>query len=142
MDASPSPRRRRARRPLPALLAGLALLFAAGLLPPAAPRLMEVSAPAPGERVDPGPVRVMVRFDPRFRVAPETFRVLLNGADVTPELLTGRNGAIGELHGVLDGINVLRFEVFGSGPGWGDRLFEQRQEVHVLVRTPQTWTRG
>ena len=121
-----------------AVLTAAALAGAAALTPPP----FEVVKPAPGAVVGVGGVEVMVRFPAEERVAVETFRVLLNGADTTGEFITGANGAYGRLHGVLDGENVLRFEVFGRRWWLPAMLLEEAREVRFLVRLPQNLDRG
>jgi hypothetical protein len=125
------------------ILLGAALLGAGALaLSAATPVLMQVVQPAPGTVVGAAGVEVMVLFPPGSRVAVDTFRVLLNGADATSEFTTGTNGAYGRLHELLDGENRLRFEVFGRRwwlPGW---LVEEAREVRFLVRQPQDLDRG
>jgi hypothetical protein len=121
----------------------LAATAGAPSLPPAGPTLIEVVSPAPGEVVGIEGLQVWVRFPSGGRIAPETFRVLLNGADVTEAIATGENGAYGELHGLLEGENVLRLEVFGRAPGCArSLLFEQTRVVHVRMRPPLSLHRG
>jgi hypothetical protein len=108
----------------------------------ATPELMHVDRPRPGSVVGLEGVEVMVRFPPGSRVAVETFRVLLNGADTTAEFTTGENGAYGRLHGLLDGENRLRFEAFGRRWWLPGRLVEEAREVRFLVRRPQDIDRG
>lgn len=84
----------------------------------------------------------MVQLPMDGRVDPDGLRVLLNGADVTDDLLTGRNGAHGRLHGLLDGENVLRFEVTGPSYWMDDRRFENAREVRFMVRRPLDTNRG
>jgi hypothetical protein len=106
------------------------------------PELLEVVAPRQGAVVGLDGVEVMVRFPSESRVAAQTFRVLLNGADMTHEITTGGNGAYGRLHSLLDGENVLRFEVFGRRWWLPGILVEEAREVHFLVRLPQSLNRG
>jgi hypothetical protein len=85
---------------------------------------------------------VVVRFPEIERVAPETFRALLNGADVTDAFTTGENGAYGRLFALLDGENVLRVEVFAM-PCWPPGLFlEYGREAPVIHRRPLDVNRG
>ena len=90
-----------------------------------------------GEIVGIGGVEVMIRFPLKRGVEANTFVALLNGADVTSEFTTGKNGAIGRLVGVLDGENTLQFEVQGDRGGVPDRLLRDTREVRFLVRLPQ-----
>jgi len=108
----------------------------------ATPTLLWVIEPRGGSVVGLEGVPVMVRFPDEARVLPETLRVRLNGADVTAKLVTGSNGASGQLHELLDGENVLRFEVSGHRGGLPDVTVEQSREVHFLVRLPQDLNRG
>ncbi len=121
--------------------AGLALAVVLGPLLGSS-GLLEVVSPSPGQVVGVGGVEVMVRFADLERVAPETFRVLLNGADATPEFTTGENGAYGQLHGLLDGENVLRFEVFARRWWLPGLWLEEAQEVRILVRLPHAAQRA
>ena len=139
---SPEPRRRGAGRRVLArtllLVPGVLVL----LVSPGGPRLVSIVSPRPGEVVGLEGVFVMVRVPDDERVAPETLRVLLNGADVTGELMTGQNGAVGRLHGLLDGENVLRIEV-DAASWWADgRRFASGREVRFLVRPPLDTNRG
>jgi hypothetical protein len=92
--------------------------------------------------VGPEGLEVMVRFTAQERVAPETFRVLLNGADVTESFTTGENGSVGRLHGLLDGENRVRAEVFGRSRLAPWLLVEQAHEVRVTHRRPLDLDRG
>ncbi len=110
-------------------------------LPPNGPLLMEIVSPQPGETIGLGGIELLVQF-PRTGAASETFRALLNGADVTDLLTTGENGCYGHLLGVLPGDNLLRLEIFGRVP-WSDgQLFEQSREVRVRMRPPQNLDQG
>jgi hypothetical protein len=60
-------------------------------LPPNGPVLLEVVSPQPGEAIGLGGIELLVQFPPAGAAA-ETFRALLNGADVTRLLTTGENG--------------------------------------------------
>jgi hypothetical protein len=104
--------------------------------------LADVLSPRPGAVVGLEGVEVLVRFRPGEATAPETFRALLNGADVTDLFQTGENGAYGRLHALLEGENVLRIEVFGRAPWRRGRWFEQAREVHVRLRPPLDASRG
>lgn len=127
------------------LLAGTALLLGGPwLLPFAARPTLEIVRPEPGERVGIDGVELLLRFreDADPRITPPSFRVLLNGADVTRELTTGENGASGRITGLLDGENVIRVEVLGR-PLWpAGLLTPERREVRVLVRRPLDFDQG
>jgi hypothetical protein len=122
-----------------------ALLGSALLLPlvsPGGPRLVSIVSPSPGEVFGLEGVFVMVRLPDDERVAPATLRVLLNGADVTGQLTTGQNGAVGRLYGVVDGENLLRIEVRAES-WWADgRPFASAREVRFRVRPPLDANRG
>ncbi len=98
--------------------------------------MLHVESPRPGQVVGPDGVEVLVRFARGGRAAAETFRATLNGAEITPALTAGENGAWGRLHGLLDGENVLRVAVFGRGWAGGARYFEQVREVRFRLRRP------
>ena len=110
-------------------------------LPPNGPVLLEVVSPRPGATIGLDGIEVLVQF-PQVDAASETFRALLNGADVTDLLTTGENGCYGRLLGLLPGDNVLRLEVFGRVPWSSDQLFEQSREVRVRMRPPQNLDQG
>lgn len=121
--------------------AGLAAVAVAPSLPPYGPTLIEVLRPAPGATVGLEGVELLVRFPSSplgDLAASETFRALLNGADVTDSLITSQNGAYGQLSGLLEGDNVLRLEIFGRLPWSRDSLFEQARELHVRMRPPRS----
>ena len=119
----------------PGVVVALALLWAA-------PAPLELESPKVGEVVGTRGLEVVVRFPEIGRVAPETFRVLLNGADVTEAFTTGENGAYGRLFALLDGENVLRVEVFAT-PRWPPGLFfEYGREARVVHRRPLDVHRG
>ena len=123
---------------------GAALLLVVALwpsLPPNGPVLLEVVSPRPGATIGLDGIEVLVQF-PQVEAASETFRALLNGADVTDLLTTGENGCYGKLLGLLPGDNVLRLEVFGRVPWSDDQLFEQSREVRVRMRPPQNLDQG
>lgn len=130
-------------RPARALVTAIALCAVAlwPSLPPNGPVLMEVVSPAPGATIGLEGIELLVQF-PGDAAAAETFRALLNGADVTDLLTTGENGCYGQLLGLLPGDNLLRLEIFGRAP-WSDRqLFEQSREVRVRMRPPQNLDQG
>ncbi len=139
-----SPRGR--RRPIWRWMAGFLGLLAAGglvaLISPGGPGLVSVVSPRAGEVVGLEGVLVMVRVPEDDRVEADTLRVLLNGADVTQELTTGQNGAVGRLHGLLDGENVLRIEVEASSWWFDDRRFASSHEVRFFARRPLDLDRG
>ncbi len=97
--------------------------------------LLEVLTPDSGDQRPLGGIEVVVRFPREHRVAPETFRCLLNGEDVTDQLTVGRNGAGGSVYPLQEGTNTLRFEVFGRG-WWATRYFEDSVEVDVRASGP------
>lgn len=135
------------RRPLgrrgSAWLAALAVLGLGALIASAAtPSLIWVQKPTQGAVVGLEGVAVMVRFPNQGRVEAESFRLRLNGADVTASLTTGENGAFGHLYELLDGENVLRFEIRGDRGGYPPGVVRETREVHVLVRRPQDLDRG
>jgi hypothetical protein len=113
----------------------------AGLVPLGRP-LLRVESPRSGDVVGPGGLEVMVRFTDGGRVAPETFRVLLNGADVTESFTTGENGSVGHLHSLLDGENRVRAEVFGRSRFVPWLLVEEGEEIAVTHRRPLDLDRG
>jgi hypothetical protein len=126
----------------PGLLAVGFLLGFALVVVAAEPPLLDVLEPSEGSVVGLGGVEVTVVFAEGERVAPGTFRVLLNGADMTSRFTTGRNGAHGRLFGLLDGENRLRFEVFGRRWWLPGMLLEEAREVRFLVRLPQDTNRA
>ena len=134
-------RGRRARRAAAVVLTAAALALGAGAAWWATHPLLEVAAPPDQERVGLEGVEVLVRFA-RERVEAATFRVLLNGADVTGELEVATNGASGRLVGLLDGPNHLRFEVFGRSPWPPGLLVEEGWERVVWFRRPLGTDRG
>ena len=120
----------------------LALGALALLISPGGPALVSIESPEDGETVGIEGVWVMVRVPDDERVEADSLRVLLNGADVTPQLTTGQNGAVGRLHGLLDGENVLRVEVRARSFWSDDRHFERRREVRFFARRPLDLDRG
>jgi hypothetical protein len=103
--------------------------------------LLEVVSPQSGDAIGLDGIELLVQF-PGAGAASETFRALLNGADVTDLLTTGENGCYGQLFGLLPGDNLLRLEVFGRVPWSDDQLFEQSREVRVRMRPPQNLDQG
>ncbi len=95
--------------------------------------LLEFHSPRAGQLVPVGSIEVIVGFPSADRVVPETFRCLLNDRDVTPDLTLGRNGAGGSVHGLLEGENRLRVEVFGRG-WWPGRFLEDALELTFRVQ--------
>ncbi|MGH7535914.1 MAG: hypothetical protein ACREMG_10035 [Gemmatimonadales bacterium] len=131
------------RRALRVSLTALAALAVGVLVASSStPSLIWVQKPSEGARIGIEGVEVLVRFPQQSRVATETFRVLVNGADVTAQLTTGANGASGLLAGLLEGENLLRFEVQGDRGGWPGHFGTEAREVRVLVRLPQGLDRG
>jgi hypothetical protein len=104
--------------------------------------LLELESPKAGDVVGTRGLEVVVRFPEIERVAPETFRVLLNGADVTEAFTTGENGAYGRLFALLDGENVLRVEVFAALCWPQGLFFEHEREARILHRRPLDVNRG
>ena len=135
-------RRRRRRLWRLGRAALLTIAWCALLSSASTPSLLWVQAPLEGEVVGIGGVEVMIRFPRERGVEAHTFIALLNGADVTQEFTTGKNGAIGRLFGVLDGENTLHFEVQGDRGGAPDRLLRDTREVRFLVRRPQSVDRA
>jgi hypothetical protein len=137
------------------LVSGVALALLALPLVPGAPELarnavraallggplLELRSPLGGQIVAEGGVDVFVSFRDAERVAPGTFRCLLNGRDVTADLTQGRNGAVGSLIGAIEGDNHLRVEVFGRS-AWLDRFVEDADEVSFRVRPLVNLDRG
>ncbi len=97
------------------------------------PPLLELRLPEPGQQVQVGAVEVLVGFRDSQRVAPDTFRCLLNGDDVTQRLTLGSNGAGGSLVGLTAGRNRLRIEVFGRS-WWGRSFVQEAHQVDFEVR--------
>ena len=99
-------------------------------------------SPSPGDVIGLEGVDVMVRFPRDRSVDLETFRVRLNGADVTEYFTTGRNGAAGQLFETLDGDNTLEIEVRGDRGGLPGRQLGDSREIRFLVRRPIHLDRG
>jgi hypothetical protein len=106
------------------------------------PSPLELESPKAGEVVGTRGLEVVVRFPEISRVAPETFRVLLNGADVTDAFTTGENGAYGRLFALLDGENVLRVEVFAVSCWPPGLFFEYEREARIVYRRPLDVNQG
>jgi hypothetical protein len=94
--------------------------------------LMELASPLPGERLPITAVELLVTFRNERAVA-DTFRCLLNGADVTALLTLAQNGAGGTLFPLREGRNTLRVEVFGRAL-LGDRIVEDALEIEFETR--------
>ena len=105
------------------------------------PRLLDVQAPEPGGWRQVGGVRVLVRFPSEERVAPETFRCLLNGRDVTEQLTVGVNGVAGTVAPLLEGENTLELEIFGRG-WWSGRYYQDGAAIRLDARSPIGLDRG
>jgi len=134
---------RRRRLPAAALAATLLLLvFPAVLLGFFGKDLLVLESPGPGEVIGLTGVPVLVNLPIDGRVEPSTLRILLNGADVTNQLETARNGAAGRLSGLLEGENVLRVEVFVRLPWLPVAWIESAREVRILFRPPANLDRG
>ncbi len=88
-----------------------------------------------------GGLEVVVRFPREERIAANTFRCLLNGADVTDQLTVGRNGAAGHVYPLLEGQNELACQVFGRG-WWASRYFQDAALVRVRARGPLSFDTG
>ena len=105
------------------------------------PPLLQVREP----RLQPfrllGGADVLIEFSSQDRVAPETFRCLLNGRDVTDQLTVGRNGVAGSVAPLLEGSNTLRLEVFGRS-WWGGRYFQDSHELVLDARAPLSMDRA
>jgi hypothetical protein len=124
-------------------VAGLVLVAAALVQPTLAGAVLraalfgrpvfDLRTPQPGQVLAQGEVEVFVHFDDATRIAPETFRCILNGRDVTGELTRARNGAVGSLIGAVEGENHLRVEVFARA-WWSERYFEDSRDVTFRVR--------
>ena len=103
--------------------------------------LLDVHAPGAGGWRQVGGVRVLVRFSDEDRVAPETFRCLLNGRDVTDQLTVGANGVAGSVAPLLEGQNTLELQVFGRG-WWGGRYYQDGARIRLDARPPIGLDRG
>lgn len=103
--------------------------------------LLDLRAPLDGQWVAQGKVEIIVQFPSAERTSSETFRCLLNGHDVTPDLTRAENGAAGSVLGAVEGENHLRVEVFGR-PWWGGPFLEDSIERHFRVRPLPTMDRA
>jgi hypothetical protein len=112
------------------------------LVSPGGPDVVSVLSPQPGQVVGLSGVPVVAQVPVDGRVRPGSLRVLLNGADVTSQVITAQNGAVGQLHGVLDGENVLRVEVEASSWWLDGRPWSAAREVRFLARRPLDLDRG
>jgi hypothetical protein len=101
---------------------------------------LQIESPRPGAQIGVHGLELLVRFAPEDTVESATVRVLLNGADVTAQCTRGSNGVHGRLHGLLDGDNRVRVEVFVRTPA--GLLVEQAREVEVRFRPPLGFDRG
>ena len=119
-------------------LALLALLLASGAGPGPLQQLhfggrslLAVLSPEGDQVLAVGRVEVLISFSEE-RVLPETFRCLLNSEDVTERLSLAANGVAGKLHGLVEGENRLRFEIFGESL-WPGRYLEEVREIRIQV---------
>lgn len=124
------------------VLTGVALCAVVTLVSPGGPGLVSIVSPAPGDVVGLAGVEVMARVPNDGRIKPMSIRVLLNGADVTQQVTTGNNGAVGRLYGLLDGENVLRVEVEAASWWFDGRPFAAAREVRFTRRRPLDLDRG
>jgi hypothetical protein len=92
-------------------------------------------------RVGTAGVFVAVTF-PGGYIEPSSFRVRLNGADVTPLVTVAANGASGRLHGLLEGENLLELSAFARAPWRRDVLLQFERRVRVLYRPRLDADRG
>lgn len=133
------------RRPVALALAALTLAncaLMALLVSPGGPDPVTVVSPRPGEIVGVDGLRLVAQVPVDGRVRPGSLRVLLNGADVTAQVITARNGAVGQLHGLLDGENVVRVEVEASSWWLDGRPWAAAREVRFVARRPLDLDRG
>ena len=125
--------------------AALAAATAAGVLAArvvATPPLLRVETPPVDAVVGVGGLELLVRFEAPERVEVESFRAVLNGADVTGRLEVAANGAHGVLHGLLDGPNRLVLSVRGYPWGSHGPRVESQRRREVRFRRPAAWDRG
>ena len=123
-------------------LTGLSLCATVTLVSPGGPGLVRILMPVAGEVVGLEGLELMARVPSDERVVPLSIRVYLNGADVTHQVTTGRNGAVGNVYGLLDGENVLRVEVDASSWWFDDRPYAAGREVRVFYRPRLDVDRG
>ena len=104
------------------------------------PRLMDFEPPP--EDIGHGGLPLLVRFAPDGRVSSATFRVSLNGADVTERLFIAQNGAEGTLVGFLEGENVIELSIYGES--WFPRgvWVPETRTFMVRFRPRADWNRG
>ncbi|MBW2416229.1 MAG: hypothetical protein JRG76_17150 [Deltaproteobacteria bacterium] len=76
---------------------------------------------------------MVVSFPAFDRIAPGTFRCLLNGTDVTHQLTLGTHGAAGSVFPLREGENSLRVEVYARGL-WLAQFFEDAVDIPFRVR--------
>jgi hypothetical protein len=103
--------------------------------------LLDLRAPLDGQWVAQGRVEIIVQFPAAERTSSQTFRCLLNGHDVTPDLTRAENGAAGSVLGAVEGENHLRVEVFGR-PWWGGPFLEDAVERRFHVRALPAFDRA
>jgi hypothetical protein len=103
--------------------------------------LLDLRTPLDGQVVAQGRVEIIVQFPAAERTSSQTFRCLLNGHDVTPDLTRAENGAAGSVLGAVEGENHLRVEVFGR-PWWGGPFLEDSVERRFQVRALPTFDRA
>jgi hypothetical protein len=94
--------------------------------------LIRIASPPSGAQFPLSGVQLQVQFPDRERIRHDTFRCLLNGADVTWRLRVAPGGAEGSLFPLGEGRNVVRVEVFGKAL-WADRWVEDALEVEFVV---------
>jgi len=103
--------------------------------------LLQIREPQPAGYRLLGGADVLIEFPSQDRVAPETFRCLLNGRDVTDQLTVGRNGVAGSVAPLLEGSNSLRLEVFGRS-WWGGRYYQDSYDLILDARAPLSMDRA
>jgi hypothetical protein len=104
-----------------------------------APTLFWVLEPTLGCRAGADGIEVVVNFGEEAPVDLASFRVQLNRADVTDQLVRASNGATGRLFGVLDGVNTLHIELRSAAES-ADEASEgwlEERDIECLVRVPQ-----
>lgn len=139
----PSPASSVRRRSLALALLTLAnCALMALLVSPGGPEVVSVLSPRPGQVVGVDGVQLVAQVPVDGRVEPGSLRVLLNGADVTSQVITAQNGVAGQLHALLDGENVLRVEVRASSWWLDGRPWSAAREVRFIARRPLDLDRG